>query len=239
MIERVQGVTKGIRARKEASLDAAQQQGFVTRRDELRALRALLGKSCGRVTILRSRGVVRGLPPLDLDGLLNEVRSLHANFLQERGSIKEAAVGRQLGRVRDALSVIDKWLLDAWKEFATNNLPSVNESTLSLLNKVPGVEPKVSALHKAIDRAKIRVERLPESGEDIEAFNSSVAQVQQLWSSFGTDQIPADVLTFLRMATNSGAPLDTLTVSVRAWLEEHSLVEGFSVRPKSSVFRPL
>lgn len=136
----------------------------------------------------------------------------------------------------------------AWISYVESLAPAPQAELLDVLGALPAFRAQVGrirGLYRALDELK-RPEALlkaAQSGADsaaqldvLLAWSESLPkEITTALSELTGEGIPADILSFIRLATApTGAPFAQLTSSVRDWLEQHGLVESLRVRLGSS-----
>lgn len=166
--------------------------------------------------------------------LLEEVTALLAAFRKD----PEAALDPRQFRPRaflDSVEVIaarlQAELMRAWQEHTAAQAPATNRELLDVLDRLPRFRPTIRRIRTLVDRVRQAQAVLPASAAQIAGYDQLVVQAQGAWQELGGDQVPADVLAFLRGAVGpTGARLDQLTEAVRRWLAEHRLEGSFAIR---------
>ena len=116
-----------------------------------------------------------------------------------------------------------------WNEYAKVNAPKINHELLSVLGKIPKLDSDI----RKIRTQDAKITRLKNQTtitiEEIEEFETLVKSVNGTWHNLTSDEIPEEVIQFLRAITTDGSPLDLLTETVRAWLIKSGITESFRI----------
>lgn len=134
------------------------------------------------------------------------------------------AASDQADRLRRSLE-------DAWTDYLSDlSIPSVDEDFLILLETAGmQVDDLLRDVEGALSRIRIRRERrMPQPG-DVASVREAIATLQKAVEALGA-LVPPAIHDFIVQASGrTGAPLDLLTDSVRAFLDEHGLASSYRI----------
>jgi hypothetical protein len=232
--------------------DCRRLMGRIAEKERLRRHLEQLSKFEGVRTQLQQRAVARVVPlvsswvamreagidtvPHDAAArpLLAEVGTLLASF---RADPEAALDPRQLrpraffDAVEGVAARLETALRGAWQQHTAAQAVTTNRELLDVLERLPRFRSAIQRIRALVDRVRQAQAVLPAGAAQITSFHQLVADTQAAWQEIGGDQMPPEVLVFLRGAVGpTGARLDQLTETVRAWLAEHRLAGAFSIR---------
>jgi hypothetical protein len=101
---------------------------------------------------------------------------------------------------------------------------------LDVLRGLQGFETDVRTIESCLTAIDAALTTLPRSTQDIAALEKKIAEIDRTWRNLEGDNVPVDVLAFLRDAGTRGAMIDQLTENVREWLRAHQLWDRVRVQ---------
>jgi len=118
----------------------------------------------------------------------------------------------------------------AWAVFTRSRSRDIDVEVLRVLALVPAFRPTVTRIQKAQERVSRLQATVPTGESDVGRFEDLMSEFDAAWAELGSDDVPREVLEFLRTAGRDGAPLDLLTDEVRDWLAERGILQSLRVR---------
>lgn len=182
--------------------------------------------------LLRSNGVGMAAPkpPIGLIALAKNWQQLIENdpaaTLSDMDGFAQKfklPLERYIERVTDAAT-------KAWMEHVDRNAPPVNQEMLSILVKLKGFAESVVRIRNHLSQYQIHRTQTPASADDIRRFGEDLKALKKALSSLGSDELPKELVEFIRRAGLNGVPLDQLDVQTLEWLRGHRLLGQFVVR---------
>jgi hypothetical protein len=234
LLERAAALTADLKDH--LALKAASQQSavFRTRAQQLSPLASALSEARTDADALRKAGL--SVAPADpKPGLCARANELLEQFRADRTSFDAAdetfrfefrpAIENAIAELKDATAT-------AWSEFmaARGGFPADN--VLNALEAIPAYAPQVQRIRQAAEAHRRLGERPPRAVD----LAAAMAQVQaaarikdDALSALKSDDVPEEVLTFLRKTGQSGAALVDFTETVRTWLATRGLTGAFRI----------
>jgi hypothetical protein len=124
-------------------------------------------------------------------------------------------------------------LRESWNNYVQQVAPAINRDVLGVLKKIVAFGPQIRIVEERLAAFERQAEALPRTGADITTLTDSATRTLDAFQQLHTNEIPPEVLQFLRDATSySGAPLASQTSTVSDWLKAQNLESAFSIRPK-------
>lgn len=210
---------------------ATNLQGFQSRQEQIMQSVAEISPLVGAVKAFREKGIADFDLTHKADGLLGIIADTEANFQKNpewildnksfKGNIFKSNVEGLKTALREQLS-------RTWKNYLFQHMPSTNNEMLSIL---AGVEAFKQTIQR-IQRLDLQIQQaeFPKSSEEFESADRLIDQLKQTWNSLSSNEVPEDVLRFLRAAANQGAPIDLLTPEVKDWLTRHRIAGSLRIR---------
>ena len=99
---------------------------------------------------------------------------------------------------------------------------------LSVLERIGGLRKNVQSVRDGIMRIRRLAQQVPDEAGFVELETASHMTGEQL-NSLDRGNIHPDVFAFLKQAATNGAPLETLTPAVIAWIDQHGLRASFRI----------
>lgn len=200
---------------------------FRERATDLRATYQAIGMALHKRRILVANAASVPPPPSPVRplGLLQEYRDAVVASPQDAGKIYG-----QLKRSINKFSADVIGTIAAAIETLRTQIPSVEESFLKAVERIPGYAEKVARIRTQRDRlagGRVSVEMAP---DEIARFLDARTQLGALAGELQPAEFPAEVLAFFQaVRRDRGAPVDQLTEAVRHWLVEHDLLKNVRV----------
>lgn len=123
----------------------------------------------------------------------------------------------------------------AWRNFCETNVPTPQPHYLALLatssssrddaNSIANLDQQIEYI-RAQDPIVVR--GIPQK------LVSLLRQRRQLWQQLDADDLPDAVMSFISSASQTGAPLASLTPVVKDWLSQHDLIDGYVIIPRAT-----
>lgn len=186
----------------------------------------------GQLTLLRDHGVTVQVDVSSATGFAHYLTALKVSMADDPSAVTVSDVGQKtLTPLRAFTTSLSEACAAAWRAHVIARLPRVGTDLLPVLAQVPALKARVERFRSLQAAARGRADSLPTSEADFKAFERAADACHAAWQALDAEGIPAHVTRFLRGATsNAGAPLDSLTDEVSAWLETHKLSASFTIR---------
>lgn len=212
-----------------------QLEGFSTQAQEIERAVTNVAPTLTAWQLFQTRAIGNVEAPESVSGLLQQLRQIRDRYVEDPGTILGA---NRLPAVRNGVPVLGaklrQELLTAWRAYGATKVPAVNADVLNVLGHIAALTIKVKQVGAGIRDLDDRLNRLPSSDTDIEEFEAAAEAVRIRWNDFDSDHLPAEVLRFLREASDTGAALDDLTDTVKKWLDQYGLGASFRIRAISN-----
>ncbi len=166
--------------------------------------------------------------------LRDETASVLALFQGDREAILDAtrfkpkAFTEAVKTLTDELQIaLDR----AWQAYAGGRALATNRELLDVLERLPKFRPVVQRIRSLSEKIRQAQAILPTTKAQVDEFNRLVTQAEQAWQELGGEQMPQEVLDFLKAAISpAGSRLGFLTDAVRSWLTQHGIASSFVVK---------
>ena len=146
----------------------------------------------------------------------------------EKYASGDVSLNAMANRVVNIATQAETRLLADWRAWCTKRYTPPDEALLQALQHVIPAE-QLSRLRRAVEAISGKVDCLPTTQSDIDAFESDRCKIEL---HLGKLNIPEEVKSFL-VAVGRGASLSMLTEAVSAWLDQHKLAGHFHIVPAS------
>lgn len=224
-----------IARQRELSTQVTQLEGFRGQLYELQRAVARFSPIVRIYSVFRERGIGNANGDVGVQDALRQVSQLAARYKTDRTSILGPNRLVSLRAVQLLGDTVQGRLLSEWQAYTATCVPSVNDDVLNVLSRIPALKASVNRVWAGLRELSDRMQRLPETAADIDAFEQHAKSVRAQWDAFDSGHLSPEVLRFLREAGGTGAGLESLTDSVRAWLSENKLATSFVIRSTASV----
>jgi hypothetical protein len=204
-----------------------QAEAVSNRANELVKVQRELSADMRRVKVLRAKGLE--VPPLPSPAAALAARDDYAEEL--KGSFSEGGNYRRLMRsldrvARDLREAVTKALATVKRD-----LPTIDDGFLNLVALIPAHSEQVARIRNARDALFARADLASMSPEELKTFLDQLEDLRKDADSLSPTEFPKEVLDFFKAVRHrDGAPLEKLTETVRAWLEERDQLRNVRVR---------
>jgi hypothetical protein len=224
-------------ARHLALKEAGQQAAvFRTRASQLTPLAEALSRAQRDWAALRQAGLPVSSPD-PKPGLRSRAEDLLARFRVDRSVLAAADEAFRFEftpAVRKAAEELDAHASVAWSTYMAAGGGFPGGEVLSALATIPSYATQVQRIRDAANDFRRLAER-PPSAADLAGVLGQVEGARRkkddALAAMKGDDLPAEVLTFLRKTGLGGAALTDLSDLVRAWLEARGLTGAFRITP--------
>jgi len=223
------------------ALKEAGQQAtvFRTRASQLTPLAEALSRARRDWAALRQAGLpVKSPDPKP--GLRSHAEDLLARFRVDRSVLAAADETFRFQfapAVRKAAEELDAEASEAWSAYMAARGGFPGEEVLTALAAIPSYATQVQRIRDAANDFRRLAER-PPADADVAGVLAQVETAgrkkDDALAALKGDDLPAEVLTFLRKTGQGGAALSDLTDVVRTWLDARGLAGAFRIRPSST-----
>jgi len=124
---------------------------------------------------------------------------------------------------------IEKQLRQQWIAYRKSHVPDVGKDLLSVLAKLPKFSKTVATIQSL--SSQIQILDYPQNQGQFERVETAITQLTDLWKNLSSNEVPLDVLNFLKeAATINGASMNLLTPTVQEWLDSQEIGSSFRIR---------
>ena len=203
---------------------------FRTRQEQIRQALNEIKPLVFALRAFRERGIVDIETDQKTSQLLTEVAAIAAGFQADRGWL----IGQQFNlrsfqaKVKSLKDDLNEQLKRAWTAYCAQHLRGTNEELLGILVKIDTFRDAVQRIQTLTKQ--LRGIEFPRDNEHFSQIDVKIAQLSQAWNSLRSDEVPEDVVQFLKAAAIGGASIDRLTPEVMSWLVDREIVNSFCVR---------
>ncbi len=163
------------------------------------------------------------------------VEQMREQFRKQTNWGTESHVLTELQRkAQHLIDSLNKQAFMAWSRYIDNNRPPIQMNLLSTLQNIHGFKENASQIVKLIENMEQLKNDLPKSQATIESVQIISRLIMQAWTTIGAEDIPEEVLIFLKQAASpGGVTLEAFNESIREWLVQHRLTAHFSIHTLS------
>lgn len=180
--------------------------------------------------VFKARGICNFALLAEVENFLTLVIEIESQFKVDR---KWLIGAKKIKPLQDKAKILrdefDQQLRRNWTNYRNSNVPSISNDLLSVLEKIPKFLNAVTTVSTLSSR--IRAIDYPKNQVQFERVAEEITQLNSAWSSLNSDEVPLDVLNFLReSATTNGASMNLLTPTVQEWLDSQGIGSSFRIR---------
>lgn len=124
---------------------------------------------------------------------------------------------------------LNRELQQSWKKHVEAKMVMIDGETLRLFEAIPAFAPTTSKVRQAtLQLTKILY---PKTEQELQSAEQLIHECNRSWETLHSDDVPTNVLDFLRsVAASGGAPLDAFTQEVASWLQAHGIKKLFRIQ---------
>lgn len=210
-----------------------ERQAFVARNQDLQDLVSKIRPHVDALVAFRSKGVATPNMNERIASVVLEIDTIRDRFNSDPGWIvdnarfKYSPFQKMVERLAEEF---DAHVRQCWTDFTNSRSRDVDRDVLTVLALVPSFQSAVSRIRKAQEKLLRAKSWVPTGESDIRKFEMLLSELNGAWAELGSDEVPSEVLEFLRTAGQDGAPIDLLTDVVRNWLGERGILRSLKVR---------
>lgn len=206
-------------------------EAYKTRRNQLQIEAGKVGQLCQMINLMWKYEICTK----DYE---EELKTLRSIAVQLKGKFEESPEWiKEQGTLRPLTSKIDfiKKQVEVevklnWEEYVKNDLPSIHNDVLVVMAKIPSFSDKVNRITVLYQEVFEGMESIPVLEKELEEVIMKKNELIKEWNSLGADDVPPEVLTFIRSAASKqGAYLTYLTPEVLLWLRQHKIQSFFKI----------
>lgn len=232
LIDDIDALTARIEELRMLQRIAGEAEHFETRATQIEYLGNDLHSPTETNELLRSNGIAVSVP-MPPAGLIKFAEDMKGRLETDRTAALSGTGGfgqkfkAPLERLCERLKAGAK---QAWTEYVEKSAPPVNHEVLSVLAKVRGFAESVSRIRSSVTQYETHRMRTPTSADDIRSFSETLEMLRNALGSLGSNDLPQELVDFMRRAGLDGVPLDQLTDETLGWLREHELLSQFVIK---------
>jgi hypothetical protein len=131
-----------------------------------------------------------------------------------------------------AVRELERQATGMWQRYAAQKMPDISVEVLAALEDDPRAGSTVVRIeHLAEGLFRLRERPIPSPGE-LGEFDEATAQLRSAWATLDVASLSEEIVAFVRAVNSAqGAPLDSLTLEVREWLEQRGVASHYVIRP--------
>jgi hypothetical protein len=231
LIQKSQELIELSQHKKELQKFASNLKTFQTRQKQINDAVATIEPLVEALAVFRKRNIIDNLSDnltKKVDLLLTFIVTAEKNLKNDPDWILDNTDFRDNFQSLNSLKVsIDKLLVEAWKKYRDQEMPSTNNDILDVLSKVDTFKYAVQQIRN-LD-AEIKKINYPANNSQFTIYEQKIKQLKQSWDTLKSDDFPEAVLDFIRITANKGATLKMLTPEVQDWIIQHKIADNFKI----------
>ena len=210
--------------------NVAELKNFKTRQTEIEQIVRELKPLVEALQAFKEKGIYGFTLLQEVENFLAQVIDVEKQFKNEHKWLLGAKKIKPLeDKSKSLREAIEKQLRQQWITYRSNHLPTISNDFLSILAKIPTFSKTVAAVQSL--SSQIRVIDYPKDRDQFQKVEEALTKLITEWSRLNSDEVPTEVLTFLReAATINGAPMNLLTPTVQNWLDDKGIDSSFRIR---------
>jgi len=208
-----------------------QLTGFRSRASQVQGEKADLAALLETYSLLCSREVRVPVPREQVRVALRQLEEVEAQYAAAPETL---LAPRAYAPLADGLATLRRTLKagmqEAWAGYVDSRVPLTDADLLDVLARVPAFRGVVQRIRTLVQEIREQRAVLPDSGNALTALDERVEGIESAWRALASDEVPREVVVFLREAGIAGARLDLLTDGVRRWLADRGIADSFRIR---------
>ena len=234
LLERATGLAAKIAKYQELAKAADQAEQFQTRANQFGGVAERITRARQALGEFVEAGVPVKFVPTEGAGYAAKAKALREAIKSNPATINDPPFDLKyefIDRLNAIVAKANQAITDAWKAYVTRRGDFGSDDVLSALAAVPQFRKNVAKIRECrSDIATIGNSMPSDLQVTVRRLDALVAAHSAAWAELSAEDIPKNVISFVRAAANEGAPLATYTDEVRTWLESRNLLAAFRIR---------
>lgn len=205
-------------------------KNFKTRQIDIEQIEKDLNSLVESLQTFKDKGIYGFTLMQEVDDFLSQVIDIEKQFKTDHKSLLEPKRIKTLEvKSKTLRAAITRQLSQMWIAYRNSHVPTIDKKFLSALEMIPNFSKTVVQVEKL--SSQIEAIDYPKNHDQFEKSEDIIAQLITAWSSLNSDEVPTEVLRFLKEATTTnGAPMNLLTPTVQQWLDAKGIGSSFRIR---------
>ena len=235
ILEKINTLEDLLKERREAQNNVNKITAYSTRLEELQTIVAETEPLVKTCTVLRRNGIGDFVGIEMINDAVTYLSELKVKYYENPDHIIQAGATQQLKQSFSYYrEILRNNLESSWKQYVETKNPVINEELLNVLSRINAFKSTVEKVRKLNSKIEEMKSTLPENQSDIDNFLSIIHSLNETWQKLGSDNVPGEVLEFLKAAVSPrGADLNLLTDEVRVWLKMNDVIHSFRIGAKN------
>jgi len=208
------------------------RQGFDSRNQQIAQLYQQVNELVQSLRLFRQHGLIVTESDPSIKDLLRFLELAISKYQQNPEWILDnnnfdktklqSGINKRTTKLKQQLSI-------SWQNYLRRNLPTTNQELLNILDKIEDFKFSIQQIRRL--ESQIKPESLPKDEEEFDQIKNLIEQLNKTWNTLNAENVPDEVLTFLKAAgNNTGASLELLNPTVMTWIREHKLEHSLRIR---------
>jgi len=234
LLERATALAAKIAKYQELANAADQAEQFQTRANQFGGVAERVTRARQALGQLVEAGVPVDFVPTEGAGYAAKAKELRAAINNNPAAINDPPFDLKydfVDRLNAIVAKANQVMIDAWKVYVVKRADFGSDDVLSALAAVPQFRKNVAKIREYRSDIATLGNSMPSDPQvAVARLDSLVAAHNAAWADLSAEDIPGNVISFIRAAANEGAQLTTYTDSVRTWFESRNLLSAFRIR---------
>ena len=207
-------------------------KAFETRRDQLKEPVEHLLILLDIFEVLMNHSLQVDLDSEELKNLKGQLINIHNSYKENPENLiaeNKAASYKFWTPLKKLPERISEKLSEEWKAYIKKKRSVVNEDILDVFYKMPGFKKQVQTIRKIFEEMDRLCASLPNNEAVFGRIEKLSNNLVKSWKDLKGDEIPNDVLEFIKQATSEGVALTNLTPNISKWLTKQDLKGIFQI----------
>lgn len=231
ILEKAQQLSDLLEHKKNLRKSVDQLKGFKSRKLQLEGFINKLQPLIDTCQVLQNNGVGNagfGNKAQQLVQIIEDIRlkyQANPNFIYEAKSLEKLKVSIDCFYIQ-----LNGQTQEIWLMYTVKVIPPTNNELLDVLKRIPAFQHAVRNVRELAQEIEKYKTSPPKTQKQFDDFIIKVEELRHTWGQLGSEDIPEEVLTFLRSAVLNGASLELLTDRVKDWLNKNGIVSSFRIK---------
>jgi hypothetical protein len=234
LLERARDLTAKIAQYQKLKGAADESEQFHTRADQFARAAERIARVRQGLEKLSTAGVDVSFEPSDGAAYAVKAKTLRAALQANPAAINDPPFDLKhefVDRLAGIATAADEAMREAWTAYVAKRAPFGSDDVLSALAVVPQFRASVAKIRRCrVDISALGNGLPADPGAAVARMDALLKEHDTAWAELSADDIPANVVDFIRAAAGAGAPLKGFTADVQAWLAERDLLTAFRIR---------
>lgn len=234
LLERATGLAAKIDRYQKLKAAAHESEKFRTRAAQFGKAADKVRRTSAALRRYEEAGVDVPFLPKDAEGLAAKAQVLRDALSASPAALTDPPFDLKyefVDRLHGLADGADKSMAEAWRRYVGRHGALGQEDVLDTLSVLPQFRTGITRIRRCrAEVAALGNAPLSDPKAAVARLVDLMAEHRTAWAELTADDIPREVLAFIRACAGDGAPVSALTDEVRSWLGSRNLIGAFRIK---------